>query len=138
MIIVRLIHISLKKMSTQKQANSDQWSEARKSRLTASNFGRVHKRKAMSSDKFFSSIFCGNKSLSAPSPDYEKRNEKNAKANYLVKYSSRHFHQCGFAINKEFSFLGGTPNDKICDDGKSAIEEIKCQYTAREILLRKH
>ena len=39
--------------------HSDQWFEARKSRLTASNFGRVLKRKAMPSDKFLSSIFCG-------------------------------------------------------------------------------
>lgn len=72
-------------VSTQEQANSDQWSEARKSRLTASNFGRVLKRKAMPSDKFFSSIFCGNKSLSAPSLGYGKRNEKKAKAKYLEK-----------------------------------------------------
>lgn len=35
----------------------------------------------------------------------EKEMKKNAKANYLVKYSSRHFHWCGFAINKEFFFL---------------------------------
>ena len=49
----------LTEVSTREQANSDQWFEARKSRLTASNFGRVLKRKAMPSDKFLSSIFCG-------------------------------------------------------------------------------
>ena len=66
-----------------------------------------------------------NKSLSAPSLDYRKRNEKNAKAKYLEKYPSRNFHQCGFVINKELSFLRGTPDGKICDDGKSKYSRNK-------------
>lgn len=126
----------LTEVSTREQANSDQWFEARKSRLTASNFGSVLKRKAMPSDKFLGSIFCGNKSLSAPSLDYRKRNEKNAKAKYLEKYPSRNFHQCGFVINKELSFFRGTPDGKICDDGKSSIVEIKCPYTARDYTIK--
>lgn len=77
-----------------------------------------------------------NKSLSAPSLDYRKRNEKNAKAKYLEKYPSRNFHQCGFVINKELSFLRGTPDGKICDDGKSSIVEIKCPYTARDYTIK--
>lgn len=122
--------------STRQQASSDQWFEARKDKLTASNFGKVLKRKAIPSEKFLSSIFSGKKSLSAPALEYGKRNEKNAKAKYLEEYTSRHFHDCGLVINKEFSFLGATPDGKICDNGNSGIAEIKCPYTARDYTIK--
>ena len=86
--------------------------------------------------KFLRTIFCP-KSFSAPSVDYGRRNESKAKSKYLKKYPSRHFHECGLVINKEFMFLGATPDAKLCDEsGKRGIAEIKCPYCARNCTIR--
>lgn len=107
-----------------------------KSRLIASNFGRVLRSKSATSEKFLKSIFCP-KSFQAPPVDYGRRNEIKAKSKYLKKYPSRHFYECGLVINKNFIFLGTTPDPKLCDeDGKRAIAEIKCPYRARNWTLR--
>ena len=94
------------------------------------------KRKATPSEKFLSNLFCGKKSISAPSLDYGKRNESNAKAKYLETYPARHFHKCGLVINNEFCFLGATPDGIVCDDNRSGIAEVKCPYTARDYTVR--
>ena len=65
--------------STREQANSQEWFNSRKCRLTASNFDKVLKRKAIPSKKFLNSIFGGKKCFSAPSLNYGKRNEGNVK-----------------------------------------------------------
>ena len=130
------IDVHQTEQNTRDQDNSDEWFEARKCRLTASNFGKVLKRKATPSEKFLSNLFCGKKSISAPSLDYGKRNESNAKAKYLETYPARHFHKCGLVINKEFCFLGATPDGIVCDDKRSGIAEVKCPYTARDYTVR--
>ena len=106
------IHPAAIEENTRAQSSSAEWFNARKCRLTASNFGRVLRRKSAPSKKFLRSIFCP-KSFSAPSVDYGRRNESKAKSKYLKKYPSRHFHECGLVINKEFMFLGATPDAKL-------------------------
>lgn len=130
------IHPAAIEENTRAQSSSAEWFNARKCRLTASNFGRVLRRKSAPSEKFLRSIFCP-KSFSAPSVDYGRRNESKAKSKYLKKYPSRHFHECGLVINKEFMFLGATPDAKLCDEsGKRGIAEIKCPYCARNCTIR--
>ena len=73
------------------------------------------------------------KEIHAAPVDYGKRHESVAKGKYLEKYKERHFHDCGFVVNKQFAFLGASPDGKICDDGKTGIIEIKCPFSARNM-----
>ena len=119
---------------TREQAGSPAWREARKSRLTASNFGRVVSRKATPSPSFLKSIF-NQVNVNAAPLEYGKRNELKAKTKYLSMHNSVHLHvhlhKCGLVVNSEFSFLGASPDGKLCDNGKCGIVEIKCPYSAR-------
>ena len=99
--------------------------------MTASNFGRVLNRK---SEKILNNLF-NHKSISALSLEYGKRNEPKAKSKYLNKFNNRHLHECGLIVNKEFLFLGGTPDGKVCDDGNCGIIECKCPYSARNFMI---
>lgn len=120
--------------NTRDQADCDLWFKERAKRLTASNFGKIVYRKAQPNDKFLNSIFRkGN--IKANSLDYGKRHENTAKDKYLEKYPSRHFHKCGFVVNNDFSFIGATPDGKLCDNGQSGIVEIKCPYSARNLMI---
>ena len=119
---------------TRQQSDCKEWFQARRHRLTASNFGKVIKRKSAPSEKFLTSLFNA-KEISAAPLDYGKRHEKSAKAKYLEIYKERHFHECGLVVNKNFMFLGATPDGILCDNGQSGIVEIKCPYTARNMKL---
>ncbi|VDI62477.1 Hypothetical predicted protein [Mytilus galloprovincialis] len=119
-------------LNTRQQSHCKEWFEARQYRLTSSNFGRVLKRKSAPSDKFLTSIF-NSKQISAAPLDYGKRHEKSAKAKYLIEYKDRHYHECGLVVNKNFMFLGASPDGILCDNGQSGIVEIKCPYTARNM-----
>ncbi|XP_035985120.1 uncharacterized protein LOC118558687 [Fundulus heteroclitus] len=115
---------------TREQSKCAEWFEARKKRLTASNFHRVMVRKAKVTHKFLESIFDAN-SVSAPSLDYGRRNEPLAKSKYLQTHQDRHLHECGFVVSNHFPFIGASPDGKVCDGGRSGLIEIKCPYTAR-------
>lgn len=73
--------------------------------------------------------------MSAPSLDYGKRHEVSAKSKYLEMFPSRHLHECGLVINRHFAFLGATPDGKVCDEQTSGIIEIKCPFTARQLMI---
>lgn len=121
-------------LKTRAQANSQEWFSERQCRLTASNFGKILQRKAAVSDKFLETLF-SRKTIFAQSLEYGKRNEDSAKRKYLEMYPSRHFHECGLVVNKEFSFLGATPDGKVCDNEMSGIVEIKCPFSARNMTI---
>ena len=121
--------------TTRKQAECEEWREARSSRLTSSNFGNVLKRKAPPTAAFMKTLF-NNTEIHAPSLDYGRRHEAQAKAQYLKTFPSRHIHECGLVVNNEFSFLGASPDGKVCDSGLCGILEIKCPYTARNITIK--
>lgn len=122
-------------VATRAQSNCREWFEARESRLTASNFGKVLNRKSAPTDQFLKNLFCG-KQIKAESLEYGKRHETNAKAKYLQIYNDRHFHECGFVVNKLFKFLGATPDGKLCDNGNSGVVEIKCPFSARNMTIQ--
>ncbi|XP_078000273.1 uncharacterized protein LOC144452932 isoform X1 [Glandiceps talaboti] len=121
-------------IETRGQANNKTWIKSRACRLTASNFGRILNRKSAPSEKFLNSLF-QHKSITAASLEYGKRNELKAKSKYLEVHTCRHIHDCGLVVNTEFSFLGGTPDGKVCDHGKCGIMECKCPYCARNLTI---
>ena len=45
-----------------------------------------------------------------------------------------HLHDCGLVINPYFSFIGATPDTKVCCEGVTGIPgKKKCSYTARDM-----
>ena len=105
---VNSIEVELK---TRGQSNNEIWRVERSKRWTASNFGKVFKRNMSSvpSLSFMNSIF-GQKILNAPSLDYGKKHEAEAKPKYLSLNKSVHLHTCGLMVNNEFSYLGASPD----------------------------
>jgi hypothetical protein len=91
----------------------------RKKRLTASNFAKVVKRK---------------KQFTSAATSYgTTTKEVKTKEKYTDKYTSRYLHDCGLVVNPSFSFLGATPDRKVCSDSETGIIEIKCPYFARDM-----
>lgn len=68
------------------------------------------------------------KTISAPSLDYGKNHEKDAKARYFKDFPSRHTHSCGLVVSKEFAFSDESPDGKVL--------EIKCPYFARNLTIK--
>ncbi|XP_033729693.1 uncharacterized protein LOC117318872 [Pecten maximus] len=121
-------------IETRAQASSQLWLDSRKNRVTSSNFGKILKRKAKPSSSFLDTIFDTKQIHSAPL-EYGKRTESSGKRKYLKQFPSRHFHECGLVVNPEFSFLGASPDGKLCCDGQSGIAEIKCPFSARNMTI---
>ena len=103
---------------TRDQAASPAWFEARKNRLTASNFGVIVKRQKVT-DKFIQCLLQP-KQFNSAATSYGKNNEKNAIQKYIKK-SSNHVHECCFVINDKFQFIGATPDAKVCEEGTTGI-----------------
>ncbi|ELU10796.1 hypothetical protein CAPTEDRAFT_200235 [Capitella teleta] len=115
---------------TADQCQCQEWFVARSTRLTASNFHRIVRRKKEVNDAFLKSLF-------DPAPffnkftQYGKKSEAPALDRYLERNTRAHFHPCGFVVNPKFSFLGATPDGKVCEEDICGILEIKCPYNAR-------
>lgn len=121
--------------STREQANCLNWHNLRKNRVTASNFGKIMYRKSEPTEKFIKN-FCQPASFFSNATHYGKCNESKAKASYLQQNRGVHCHECGFVVNKNFAFLGATPDGVVCDEGKTGIMEIKCPYSARNMTVK--
>lgn len=119
--------------NTRDQANCPAWFEARRNKLTASNFGLIIKRKKVT-EKFLETIL-NPKEFSTAATSYGKKNEKRAIQKYINK-TGNHVHECGFVINWKFPFIGASPDSKVCEDGATGIVEVKCPYSARDITVR--
>ena len=116
---------------TQDQTSSQKWREERKTRMTASTFGRYMTRKAPISEKFLNSIF-RSKSFTSAATSYGTCNDKIARQMY-IKLKQTHAHECGLVINPDFPFLGATPDGKVCEEGQTGILEIKCPFSIRDM-----
>ena len=106
---------------TRLQSKSEEWFSHRKGRITSSNFGKVIKRKKKATESFKNTVFNRGALIFANSVQYGKKKENSAKQAYLEKFPSRHIHDCGFVVNNEFSFLGASPDGKVCDGGKCGL-----------------
>lgn len=119
---------------TRDQASSQLWRTSRQGRLTASNFSAVSDRKSVPSEKFLARLFQpSGRELHVAPVEHGKLNEKRAKEVYLKKFPAHHLHDCGLVVNPDFSFLGASPDGKICIEGKTGIIEIKCPFLARNM-----
>ncbi|CAH1110752.1 unnamed protein product [Psylliodes chrysocephalus] len=114
--------------STRGQTENPKWFEERQSRLTASTFGEICKRR-INHGKLVHSI------LYKPLPrlkalEYGKINESVAIEAY-VRQTKNSVIQCGFfvCVDKGFGFFGASPDGLVNDD---KIIEVKCPYSARE------
>ncbi|KAK7489166.1 hypothetical protein BaRGS_00019544 [Batillaria attramentaria] len=118
---------------TVKQADSGDWFKARENRITASNFHKIHKRVKDFNNKFTESIMSAPKSVSSIPCSYGTAHESIAKGKYCERKASVHLHDCGFVVNPQFSFIGATPDAKVCCKGVTGIVEVKCPYSARDM-----
>ena len=116
--------------STRDQANSARWFEERKTRITASNFHKIVKRKMAVTEKFVDSII-NPKSFNSKAVSYGKKSETKAREVYVTT-SGHHVHDCGLVVNPLFPFIGASPDAKICDNSLTGIMEIKCPYSQRD------
>ncbi|KAJ8310076.1 LOW QUALITY PROTEIN: hypothetical protein KUTeg_011941 [Tegillarca granosa] len=103
-----------------------------KPRVTASNFGKIMKRKSTVTNTFLNSFFKRQEFILKPTA-YGKANERVAKQ--ILKKTNHHAHDIELIINPEFPYLGATPDGKVCDKGESGILEIECPYTVRDMTL---
>ena len=121
--------------STRSQSNSSTWFNHRQYRLTASNFGKVLKRKKQDCSKLVNAMITNApKNLNVSSLRYGCESEAPV-ANYYVQLQERNGHAgiqvfpCGLVVNPKYSWLGASP-DRIVFDPTSnppyGCLEIKC------------
>ncbi|XP_078619114.1 uncharacterized protein LOC144886368 [Branchiostoma floridae x Branchiostoma japonicum] len=118
--------------ATVQQAECPLWHSERKERITASVFGKIIKRKKECNTKFLTSLMGTKAAAHSASLTYGKVHEVDAKEAYLkCKGGHVHLHDCGLVVNPSFSFLGASPDAKVCCEGQTGILEVKCPYSAR-------
>ena len=116
------------------QASCAEWHKHRSHRITASDFHRVTNRKQPVTTQLLHSIFKP-QSFTSAATTYGINSEARAKESYLTRVNGAHLHRCGLCINPAFSFLGASPDAKVCHNGETGIVEVKCPYTARDMTL---
>ena len=116
--------------ATIKQYDCDQWVAARRDRINASTAYKIINRQKDINENLLRTLFRP-KAFTSEATSHGLRNEQNAKAAYVIRKPGSHIHDCGLVVNPNFSFIGATPDSKVCDEGLSGILEIKCPFTAR-------
>ena len=129
--------------NTREQRLSPLWFSVRRCRLTASLFGPVYKRRPNTSPDNLVLSIIRQRSFFSDATQYGIDNEQAALKEY-VAYQQSHGHSClavspsGFFVSPEHPFLGATPDGAVYDPSDIAnpfgFLEIKCPYTARNIL----
>jgi hypothetical protein len=122
-------------LSTIGQSDTLVWKEKRRSLLTASNFGKVCKRKKNINEKFVQSIYpkC-NKYVSRYMADGLK-NEEPAVGKYLTVKRNCSCYQSGLVINPGVPCLGASPDRVVRDenDENLGLLEIKTLSKAKSL-----
>lgn len=112
------------------QSECGEWMEIRRNLLTASNFGKVVKRKKNNSCANMVKNLLYRPNIShVASISHGKKYEKVA-LEQLSKLLDIQIQQCGLFIDKKYPFLGATP-DGIIDD--HTVVEIKCPMAPYKI-----
>ncbi|XP_028168468.1 uncharacterized protein LOC114358650 [Ostrinia furnacalis] len=108
------------------QSSCSEWLELRRSLLTASNFGRVVKRRKASCSNLVKDILYKESLSHVNSIKHGKENEKKA-LKQLALQENVQITPCGLFIDEDIQYLGASPDGLIGDD---TIVEIKCPITA--------
>ena len=118
--------IRLIEESTKQDSKTETWLEARKYRLTSSNFGRIIRAKSVTE-----SLLCqieGAKSLDGiKAIEWGRSNESLAKKQFFEK-TKLEIEESGLFVSNS-GVLGASPDGLIGDD---ALIEVKCPYSDKE------
>ncbi|XP_069105157.1 uncharacterized protein [Argopecten irradians] len=115
---------------TKLQAKSQAWIHNRKWRVTASKFGDVtHATSRRNMEKLCSSIL-SSKPIIKKSVFHGKAYERKAITKFEQKTGLK-VKKCGLFVDKDYPYLGATPDGIITEEDKKAIVEVKCPYSGR-------
>ncbi|KAK9744530.1 Viral alkaline exonuclease [Popillia japonica] len=115
---------------TRGQHNNQLWGELRLDYLTASNFGKVIKRKNISPHNLLKELLYKNSNLMTVGILYGRTHKKEA----IQKYEAANkmsVNECGFFTGETYNFLGASPDGLIADQG---VVEVKCLSSVKDTL----
>lgn len=118
--------------ATRCQSKSPLWQQCRKKILTASNFGKVINRKPHTGCESIVEAILYPKELNTPSIMYGKEKEIFA-LEALSKHLDVKIEQCGIFLDRQYDFLGATPDGVFKKNNDFFIVEVKCPYTCKDI-----
>jgi putative phage-type endonuclease len=113
---------------TRNQSLSKIWFEARRNRITASNFGQVCKATEARNIPLLCETLYSPTPLHNPAISHGKIYEETAIQKFQ-KEKDKVVQKCGLFVDPAFPFLGASP-DGLTDKGESIIE-VKCPYNGR-------
>ncbi|XP_060803394.1 uncharacterized protein LOC132902430 [Amyelois transitella] len=111
------------------QAESMEWRQERKLRLTASVFGKVCKRGLIKCGPLVKNLVTEKNLEHVKSISYGQSHEALAREQ-LECHLKKPIRSCGLFIDQNLPFLGASPDGLVEDD---KIVEIKCPYAARDL-----
>ncbi|KAI5634747.1 yqaJ-like viral recombinase domain-containing protein [Phthorimaea operculella] len=116
------------------QRDSSEWLEIRKNLITASNFGPVCKRqKSKDTAPLVKNILYKSNISHVASIAHGIENEQQA-LQKIQQQENVSIEPCGLFIDKDFPFIGATPDGLI---GNDVLVEVKCPFSASKIGLKK-
>lgn len=129
--------------ATRLQSDSTMWWDARKFRLTASNFSEITRRRQGNCDKFVTRLTTRPNLSTDKLPEslkHGRTNEAKAANQYdrYMRNLGRHVttHDSGVIVRPDMPYLGCTPDKKVIDYSSHphfGILEIKCPYKYKSI-----
>jgi len=118
------------------------WYTQRQTRVTASKFGVLCKRRTMeppeTMDKLVHNTLNPGK-FTSPATDYGTKNESKARDEYVVT-TGNFVSETGFWTRSETPWMGGSPDGLVTDrkSKENGLLEIKCPYSARSMTIKQY
>ncbi|KAK3103673.1 hypothetical protein FSP39_020910 [Pinctada imbricata] len=126
-------------LGTKGQALNQNWIDARKCILTASNFGAICKRRKPEAEALISNLrgyreIPNNVKSISHGRKYEQQALKEyAKDHQQICNGAVSVEDCGIMVNPKFPFLGASVDGKVhCDKCGIGIVEVKCPYGSKQ------